>query len=72
MPETRIPNPFIIPNSERNGSTPLMLAAAGGRQFMVEFLVSMGADPKPANEVGRFLSFAEPISAEKLHLHLPK
>jgi ankyrin repeat protein len=57
MPETRIPNPFIIPNSERNGSTPLMLAAAGGRQFMVEFLVSMGADPKSVNEVGLFLSF---------------
>jgi hypothetical protein len=34
-----------------------MLAAAGGRQFMVEFLVSMGADPKSVNEVGLFLSF---------------
>jgi ankyrin repeat protein len=72
MPKTGITNSFIISNFERDGTTPLMLAAAGGRQFMVEFLVSMGADPKPENEVGQFLSFVQGNSADKQHLHSPK
>jgi ankyrin repeat protein len=62
MPETCIPNSFIILNFERNGFTPLMIAVNVSDQEMTNFLVSMGADVNLTNQVGGFCSLFTTIA----------